>query len=109
MEDSVGKEGTHSLSCSRLENRVQIAGMKTGAAQQRYATRLALLIGAARQGNGFFRDVDPDDVEAEFEKVKRIAPVPAPPVNDLDAFRSSRIAVQDRLGEYSCRRARRKS
>src|SRR5215469_5798596 len=109
MEDPVREEGTHSLCCSALENRAQISSMKTGAAQQWYAACLALLIGAACQGNSLFRAVDSDDVETEFEKVKRISPVPAAPVNDLDAFRSSGIAVQDRPGEYSCRRARRKS
>src|SRR5215471_5470938 len=88
---------------------MQIASMKTGAAQQWYAACLTLLIGAARQGNSLFRDVNPDDVETEFEKVKRISPVTAPPVNDLNAFRSPGVAIQDRLGEYSCRRTRRKS
>src|SRR5262249_40387779 len=109
MEDSVREEGTHSLSGSALEHGVQIASMKTSAAQQWYTVCLALLIGAACQGDSLFRDVNPDDVETEFEKVKRISPVPAPPVNDLDAFRSLRTAVQDRLGEYSCRRTGRKS
>src|SRR5580700_1742181 len=109
MEDSVREEGTHSLSCSALENRVQIASMKTSAAQQWHAACLALLISVACQGNSLFRDVNSDDVEIEFEKVKRIPPVPAPPVNDLNAFRASGVAVQDRLGEYSCRRTRRKS
>src|SRR6516164_1260585 len=99
----------HSLSGSTLENRGQIAGMKTGAAQQWYAACLTLLIGAACQSNSLIRDINPDDVETELEKVKRIPPVPAPPVNDLNAFRSSGVAVQDRLGEYSCRRTRRKS
>src|SRR6516165_11288274 len=83
--------------------------MKTSAAQQWYAVCLALLVGAACQGNSLFRDVNRDDVETEFEKVKRVSPVPASPVNDLNAFRSSGVAVQDRLGEYSCRRTRRKS
>src|SRR6516225_2044141 len=83
--------------------------MKTSAAQQWYAACLTLLIGAARQGDSLFRGVNSDDVETEFEKVKRIPSVPAPPVNDLNAFRSSGIAVQDRLSEYSCRRTRRKS
>ena len=109
MEDSVREEGTHSLSGSALENRAQIASVKTGAAQQWYAACLTLLVGAACQGNSLFGDVNPDDVETEFEKVKRVSPVPASPVNDLNAFLSSGVAVQDRLGEYSCRRTRRKS
>ena len=74
MEDSVREKGTHPLSGSGPENRVQIAGMKTGAAQQWYAACLASLIGAACQGNSLFRDVNSDDVETEFEKVKRISP-----------------------------------
>src|SRR5215472_12279333 len=84
MEDSVREEGTHSMSGSRLENRVQIAGMKTGAAQQWYAACLASLIGAACQGNSLFRDVNSDDVETEFEKVKRISPDPA--IDDLETL-----------------------
>jgi len=68
MEDSVGEEGTHSLSGSALENRGQIAGVKTGAAQQWYAACLTLLIGAACQGNSLFRDINPDDVETELRK-----------------------------------------
>src|SRR5271156_5886324 len=108
MEDSVREEGTHSLSCSALENGVQIARMKTSAAQQWYAACLTLLIGAACQGNCLFRDVNSDDVETEFEKVKRISPVPAAPVNDLNSFRPSGVAVQDGLSEYSRRRTRRK-
>src|SRR5215469_9900351 len=99
----------HSLFGSALENRGQIAGVKTGAAQQRYAACLALLIGAACQGNSLFRGVNSDNVETELEKIKGISPVPAPPVNDLNAFRSSWVAVQNRLGEYSCRRTWRKS
>jgi hypothetical protein len=83
--------------------------MKTSTAQQWYAACLPLLIGAACQGNSLFRDVDSDDVETEFEKVKRISPVPASPVDDFNAFRPAGVAVQDRLAEYSCRRTRRKS
>ena len=70
MEDSVREKGMRSLRCSALENRVQIAGMKTSAAQQWYAACLTSLIGAACQGNSLFRDVDTDEVETEFEKVK---------------------------------------
>ena len=109
MEDSVREERTHSLSGSALENRVQIASMKTRTTQQWYAACLTLLVGAACQRNSLFRDVNLDDVETEFEKIKRVSPVPASPVNDLNAFLSSGVAVQDRLGEYSGRRARRKS
>ena len=109
MEDSVREEGAHSLSGSALENCVQIASMKTSAAQQWNAACLTLLIGAACQSNSRFGDVNSDHIETEFNKVKRISPVPAPIVNDFNAFRSSGVAVQDRLGEYSCRRTRRKS
>src|SRR5215469_4624715 len=109
MEDSVGEKGTHSLSCSALENRVQVTSMKASAAQQWNAACLTLLIGATRQGNSRFREVDSDHVETEFNKAKRISPVPAPVVNDLNTLRSAGVAVQDRPGEYSCRRTRRKS
>src|SRR6516162_3553545 len=88
---------------------MQIASMKTGTARQWHAGCLTLLIGAACQSNSLFRDVDSDDVETEFEKIKRISPIPASPVHDLNAFRSSGVAVQDRLGEYSRCRTGRKS
>jgi len=67
--------------------------METGASRKGDTSRLAPLIGGTRQGYSLVRYVNPDDIEAKFEKVERVSSISASPVDDFNTFRPARITA----------------